>query len=140
MRGSASCPRPGRCPRTSLMTTMRSQLEKSTCVTMIHSDEKSSIVSIFNSPSDEKEESLEDVFQTIMPTSPTQTQPISLSLSIQSIQCNPIPLPSSMLQSAVPLSRVAPLHTQSIDANIRNQIDCTRGWPHQDALHLLHGH
>ena len=103
-------------------------------------DEKSSIVSIFNSPSDEKEESLEDVFQTITPTSPTQTQPISLSLSIQSIQCNPIPLPSSMLQSAVPLSRVAPLHTQSIDANIRNQIDCTRGWPHQDALHLLHGH
>ena len=71
-------------------------------------DEKSSIVSIFNSPSDEKEESLEDVFQTITPTSPTQTQPISLSLSIQSIQCY--------------------------------QIDCSRGWPHQDALHLLHGH
>ena len=37
--------------------------------------EVSSIASIFNSPSEQEEESLEDVFQTITPTSPTQTQP-----------------------------------------------------------------
>ena len=36
------------------------------------------VSSIASSPSDEKEESLEDVFQTITPTSPTRTQPTSL--------------------------------------------------------------
>ena len=41
--------------------------------------EVSSIASISSSHSVEKEKSLEDVFKTITPTSPNQTQPSSLS-------------------------------------------------------------
>ena len=39
-----------------------------------NNSEVSSIASIVSSPSDEEEESLEDVFQTITPTNHTQTQ------------------------------------------------------------------
>ena len=52
--------------------------------------EVSSIASIYSSPSDEKEESLEDVFQTITPTSPTRTQPTSFSFP--HVPPNPSPL------------------------------------------------
>ena len=47
-----------------------------------NNSEVSSIASISSSPTDvEEKESLEDVFQTITPTSPTETQPTTLSFT-----------------------------------------------------------
>ena len=57
--------------------------------------EVSSIASISSSPNEEKEESLEDVFQTVTPTSPTKTQPTSLSnpspIKYVTISCSSVP-------------------------------------------------
>ena len=62
-----------------------------------------SIANISNSPSDEEEESLEDVFQTITPTNPTQTQHKSPSpLKYVTISCSTAPRCSSSTGRIVP--------------------------------------
>ena len=81
--------------------------------------EVSPIASISSSTSDEEEGSLEDVFQTITPTSPTQTQPTTLSFTpVQisspvkyvTISCSTAPSCSTprRLTAAVRVSQIAP--------------------------------
>ena len=78
--------------------------------------EVSSIASIFNSPSEQEEESLEDVFQTITPTSPTQTRLTSLSIP-STVNCSTIPNCSTprelmpLLRTSLTAVEVGPVRT-----------------------------
>ena len=63
-----------------------------------------SIANISNSPSDEEEESLEDVFQTITPTCPTPTQPARLAST-------PVPAPRCSSSTGRIAPKTGPVRT-----------------------------